>query len=1143
MVLSAQLVRVVRVVAVSPGDVRAERNRLEVVVDELNRGIARERGCRLSLWRWETDAHPGLHLEGPQGLIDDAMGIDDSDVVVGIFWKRFGTPTSDAGSGTEHELRRAWSAWQQRRRPQVMVYFCDRKHLPRDTAEAAQLQQLLSFREALPNEQLWWRYVTVADFERSVRQHLTAFLLALKPVTAPAEVAHGSERQPESRRLVSVLAVRADIGDPEVMHGVFDRCTSVIEQHGGTVERYLGDALVGLFGLIESHGDEALRAARAASELRLARSDLRLGIETGEVFLGAGPHGATIATGSTITAAGHLADRAVQGEILLGNEIRGVVASAAHVDPSGRLLELHAETPGVLREAATPFVGRTRELDELQRAFQVACDESACRLVTVAGPAGIGKSRLAGEFLASIPADTHVLVGRCLAYGEGTTYRALADIVRGLGDDPRQLVTELLENDEQAIRGLLGAIGLIPEWAQAEETAWATRRLLERLARDRPVLMCIEDLHWAEPALLGVVDHVAALSIGAPILILCLTRPELLHSHPEWAALQPTREIITLGALGETQAGELAQRLGAGSNAAQIARRAEGNPLFVEQLVAVDTGEETGQLPVTIHAVLAARIDRLQPDEKLVLQRASLEGRFFHSGTLAALLPERLRHNISAHLVALISKGFIAPDRPEFAGQEAFRFTHQLIREVSYAGVPKLLRAKLHALVAEWLEEHSDAADEIVGYHFEQACLLATELGYEGEREQDLAARGAGHLEAAARAALARADPSTAITLLERAVTLVEPDEAARGTVLPTLGMALFEAGRMTDAAQVLDEAIVQATEPRLEARARIEREFVRLGSETGVDTGQACTVAAAVCPVLERERDTQGQSRLWALRASVAWSRGHVTEADDAWRRAADYAQRAGDERDLFNAFAWRATAAVLGPMPVAEGIQRCFEFRDAVSASPVGVAWMINPLAPLYAMSGDMKRAERFLREAKDILRELGSVDSTPPHLEAFMRLIAGQPGLAETPLREGMDALRAMSATGLLATTIALLAQSVYAQGRLVEAEALCRETCSIASRDDILTQAIWRSVLAKNLSRHGQLDEAVALAREAVAILAPTDLLWPRGDAMLDLAEVLRASRLTDEANDAVRAGLVLYERKGNVVSAARAASLL
>jgi tetratricopeptide (TPR) repeat protein len=183
---SLELARVVRLVAVSPGDVMVERKRLEGVVDELNRRLAPTRGCRLSLWRWETDAHPGLHLEGPQGLIDVAMRIEDADVVVGVFWKRFGTPTLDAGSGTEHELRLAWSAWRQDGRPQVMVYFCQRPYMPQSIAETAQQQEVLRFRETMPEQQLCWTYVDAGDFERAVREHLTAFVLAqgLAPTVA-----------------------------------------------------------------------------------------------------------------------------------------------------------------------------------------------------------------------------------------------------------------------------------------------------------------------------------------------------------------------------------------------------------------------------------------------------------------------------------------------------------------------------------------------------------------------------------------------------------------------------------------------------------------------------------------------------------------------------------------------------------------------------------------------------------------------------------------------------------------------------------------------------------------------------------------------------------------------------------------------
>jgi len=205
---SPELVRLVRIVAVSPSDVMAERELLATVVEELNRVVAPSRGCQLRLWRWETDAHPGLHLEGPQGLIDDAMQIDDADVVVGIFWTRFGTPTLDSGSGTEHELRRACEAWQARRRPQVMVYFRERRGRPKD-ADAAQLERLLRFREAMPTQLLWWTYAKPVDFERAVRGHLTDFIMRLEG-TPPRAREPDSPRQ-DPLRSESHSATAADV--------------------------------------------------------------------------------------------------------------------------------------------------------------------------------------------------------------------------------------------------------------------------------------------------------------------------------------------------------------------------------------------------------------------------------------------------------------------------------------------------------------------------------------------------------------------------------------------------------------------------------------------------------------------------------------------------------------------------------------------------------------------------------------------------------------------------------------------------------------------------------------------------------------------------------------------------------------------
>ncbi|MBA3262249.1 MAG: tetratricopeptide repeat protein, partial [Thermoleophilaceae bacterium] len=405
------------------------------------------------------------------------------------------------------------------------------------------------------------------------------------------------------------------------------------------------------------------------------------------------------------------------------------------------------------------------------------------------------------------------------------------------------------------------------------------------------------------------------------------------------------------------------------------------------------------------------------------------------------------------------------------------------------------------------------------------------------------AGAAAERLAAAADAALLRGDASAGARLLERAGSLLEWDDAARGEVLPALGAALFEAGRMTDATRVLDEAIASAPEPRLHARAQVERELVRLETETSGATDQARRVADAMGPVLERDGDVYGQCRVWLLRGQLAWNAGRVGSADDAWREAAECARRAGSRRELFEVIGWRATAAVLGPTPVVAAIRRCEELRELVATSPVATASTLNPLALLHAMKGEFDTAGRLLEQASEILRELGGLGSGVSHLEAFVRLLAGQPALAEASLRADVETLSSMSEGAALATTTALLAQAVYAQGRIDEAGELCRITDRRAAPEDTVTQVIWRGVQAKILARRGRCDEAEALARAAVTLVEATDLLSHRGDAMLDLADVLRICEREEESERAARTGLAFYDLKGNAVGAVRARSLL
>lgn len=347
----------------------------------------------------------------------------------------------------------------------------------------------------------------------------------------------------------------------------------------------------------------------------------------------------------------------------------------------------------------------------------------------------------------------------------------------------------------------------------------------------------------------------------------------------------------------------------------------------------------------------------------------------------------------------------------------------------------------------------------------------------------------------------------------------------------------------MTEATRVLDEAIEQASDPRVQARAHVEREFVRLETETSAGTAHARQVADTAMPTLARARDDDGLGRVWSLRALAAWTAGRVREADDAWSQAAGCARRAGDDRALYDALAWRATAAVLGPMPVDAAIELCTEVRAIVAASPVAVAWTMNPLAALHAMRCEFEAAERCLAQANETLTLLGHVDAAVSHHEAYVRLLAGRPDLAEVPLRAGIEKLASVSDGRLLGTTGALLAQALVAQGRRDEAADMCRLAADRAGDDDIVSQVIWRGAKARLLAAAGHGAEAETCAREAVALVRVTDLLSHHGDAMLDLAEVLRTCSRADEARAAVAAALELYEQKGNVAGGARARSLL
>jgi predicted ATPase len=648
---------------------------------------------------------------------------------------------------------------------------------------------------------------------------------------------------------------------------------------------------------------------------------------------------------------------------------------------------------------------------------------------------------------------------------------------------------------------------------------------------------------------------VAESSSGFPVLLLCSARPELLERRPEWAT-QPTHQLLDLEPLPTADASELAAQLAAKQlqepALARIVERAEGNPLFIEQLVAVQ--QEYGHavaLPPSIRAVLSARIDALEPSERLVLERASVEGRSFHSAAVAELLPESERSGATAALLSLVRRQLIRPDSAEVAGEDAFRFAHTLVREAAYEGLPKRLRAEFHKRVGGWLAMRGGQADEIVGYHFEQAHRLWAQLGLLGPREQAVGRDAATRLESAARGALQRGDLPAASALFERAASLLPPEDPAHTALLTRLGAALFEAGRLADADRVLDEATDMARrfdERRLEARSKVERQFVRLHREpSSMAVEDARHAADDALQVFEEHADDFGQSRAWCLRAAIDWLQGQAARADDAWARSAVHAKRADEQWQVFWILGWRATAAVYGPTPVREAIEQCAAIREQVRTSAVEVAVTLHALGVLHAMLAEFDSARSLIRQGNQILEEVGGtgMQSAHAHPEALVEMLAGRPDIAEERLRLGYSRLEEMGEKDLLSTSAAMLAQAIYAQGRPDEAERFCDVCERTAAADDLSTQVLWRSVRGKILARQGRSEEGKALAREAVRLIERTDLLTDHGDALLDLAEVLRLEPrpTAQEERTLVLNAVALYQQKGNLVSAERARSLL
>jgi class 3 adenylate cyclase len=983
--------------------------------------------------------------------------------------------------------------------------------------------------------------------------------------------------------------------DPEavrrVMSRYFDEMEGVLEGYGATVEKFIGDAVMAVFGIPRLHEDDALRAVRAAVEMRVrlaalneelerdrgVRLSIRTGVNTGEVVAGDPSGRQKLITGDAVNVAARLEQAAQPGEILIGAETRGLVGENVRVEaleplplkgkpepvPAWRLVEVLPDVAAFPRPLDAPFIGRANELAELECALERAINERTCQLCTIIGPPGIGKSRLAHELAERVGKRTRLVVGRCLPYGEGITYWPLAEIVRQVaGDDPSDRLPAVLADDPDAelvAARLGGAIGVSEVGGTPEEISWASRKLFERLARDQPLIIGIDDIQWAEPTLLDLLEYLVTFTSDAPILLLCLARPDLFDERASWSNPRPNARLLTLAPFSEDDSSALIERLLreralSEDERVRIVDAAEGNPLFLEQLLAMHAesrnGERKLQIPPTIQALLAARIDRLEPDERAMIECASVEGRMFHRGAVAELLTETARTRVGTNLMTLVRKEFIRPDRALFPGEDGFRFEHILIRDAAYDSMPKELRAELHERFARWLEARAAESlreyEEILGYHLEEAYRYRAELGPVNERTREVGERAAERLAAAGHRALARADMPAAANLLDRAAALISADDLRRLDWTVDLASSLIEVGDLARAERLLgdaSEAARAAGERRLESRACVQRAFLRLHTDPERSTQEARREAKRAISVLGELGDELELARAWQLAAHVEFFNGALATSDAMLSRALDHAGRAGEAREEARVLRWLASSALWGPLPVEEGIRRCEDILERTEGNSLVQANCHIRLAGLEGMRGRFDAARTRVAQARAILTEFGLMYflAHSRDVAALVETLAGNPVGAEAELRASYEELRKMGEKTFLAENAAQLAQALYTQGRYDEAHRSAQASEEASSGR--AQKAYWGPVRAKLLAREGDAKTAEALARESVAIWAERDnLLW-HGNALIDMAEVLRLAGRAPEAMPVVEQAVELFERKGIIPALEAARALL
>ncbi len=981
----------------------------------------------------------------------------------------------------------------------------------------------------------------------------------------------------------------------QFMESYYAAMRGAVEAHGGRVTQVMGDGVKAVFGAPRVAEDDALRAVRAAVEMqrafhalaeqqrgRVGKTGLRVAVNTGEVVA----DDATEIIGDPVNVAARLQEQGRDGDVVIGGSTQRIVASHVTLDRlgsfalKGRSEQVEAyrvvslEPPAGATTAA--FVGRDEELARLTAVYAAAIAKPATGLAVLLGSPGLGKSRLIDEFGRRHADTATVLMAHCDAAG-GATFAPLAEALRrllGLDDGASgealgaALEAALPGADAESARIITGIVALLAgSPASPEETFFVVRRLLAALATERPLVLVIDDLHWAEPLLLDLVEHLVQWGSGVPLLVLVSARPELREMRSSLAT--PGGLVADVLMLTGLDAGA-AMRLAAGvigaadlpaAIAAKVLATSEGNPLFVAELVKMlvqegalrregerwvaGAGLASLEMPPTIHALLAARIERLRPEERSVLERAAVVGRHFSRSAVAELLPRDVA-DLDVRLEALRRSELIERDSGWFLGEPVLRFHHVLIRYAAYRGLLKNTRAELHERFAAWIEARVGASvdqDETIGWHLEQAHQHLSELGPLDPHGRALGERAARRLAAAGRRALMRDDAPLAASLLGRALARLDPDDPTRAELALDWCEALLSAGDVGPAAAAVDElGRLSAGSARLTAwhTCFAGQHSVLTAPQSLHETADAVAAAARELGTLE---DSAGEARAHFVHALALGRLGKVGACEAALDRALTAARRAGDNRRSNAVLAIAPLAALWGPSPVTRASGRCLDVVRVLritQGAPAVEAVALSCQGVLEALRGRTDAARRMIASSRKMVEELGITQRLleADVFAARIELLEGDAPAAERALRVAYEGQRELGLGSDAAQTAALLARALLAQDRAAEAEALSHESEALAG-DDLQAAIAWRGVRAEALARRGECKAAIELAETAVAIAAATDALLDHADARLALAAALRAAGRGKEADAEEQRATELWEAKGATLLAERA----